>query len=84
MPGTAAEKLALFEWLKARDDFDGEGRAELAETERMPRAFAATALVVEEGIRGMINASCGATITSYVMIEPPCWQGSRNPHRADN
>ena len=23
----------------------------------------------EEGIRGMINATCGATITSYVMIE---------------
>ena len=25
--------------------------------------------LAEKGIRGMINASCGASITSYVMIE---------------
>jgi hypothetical protein len=25
--------------------------------------------LAEEGIRGMINATCGPTITSYVMIE---------------
>jgi hypothetical protein len=40
--GTAAEKLALFEKLKARGGFAGEDRAELLRVERMLRTFAAT------------------------------------------
>jgi hypothetical protein len=40
--GTAAEKLALFEKLKARGGFDGEDRRELVKVERMLRTFAAT------------------------------------------
>jgi len=42
MQGTAAEKLALFEKVKARGDFAGEDRAELLRVERMLRTFAAT------------------------------------------
>jgi hypothetical protein len=42
MQDTAAEKLALFEKLKARGGFDGEDRAELPKVERMLRTFAAT------------------------------------------
>jgi hypothetical protein len=42
MQGTAAEKLALFEKLKARGGFAGEDRAELLKVERMLRTFAAT------------------------------------------
>jgi len=42
MQGTAAEKLALFEKLKARGGFAGEDRAELRKVERMLRAAAAT------------------------------------------
>ena len=42
MQGTAAEKLALFEKLKARGGFAGENRAELLRVERMLRTFAAT------------------------------------------
>ena len=42
MQGTAAEKLALFEKLKARGRFAGEYRAELLKVERMLRTFAAT------------------------------------------
>src|SRR5215831_13479297 len=42
MQGTAAEKLALFEKLKARGGFDGEDRVELLKVERMLRTFAAT------------------------------------------
>ena len=42
MQGTAAEKLALFEKLKARGGFAGEDRAELLRVERMLRTFAAT------------------------------------------
>ncbi len=41
MQGTAAEKLALFEKLKARGGFAGEGRAELSKVENMLRTFAA-------------------------------------------
>jgi hypothetical protein len=40
--GTAAEKLALFEKLKARGGFADEDRAELLKVERMLRTFAAT------------------------------------------
>jgi hypothetical protein len=40
--GTAAEKLSLFEKLKARGAFAGEDRAELLRVERMLRTFAAT------------------------------------------
>jgi hypothetical protein len=39
--GTAAEKLALFEKLKARGGFAGEDRRELVRVERMLRTFAA-------------------------------------------
>ena len=42
MQGTAAEKLALFEKLKARGGFDGEDRRELQKFESMLRTFAAT------------------------------------------
>jgi hypothetical protein len=42
MQGTAAQKLALFEKLKARGGFDGEDRRELLTVERMLRTFAAT------------------------------------------
>jgi len=42
MQGTAAEKLALFEKLKARGGFAGEDRAELLRVERTLRTFAAT------------------------------------------
>jgi hypothetical protein len=42
MQGTAAEKLALFEKLKARGGFSSESRAELLRVERMLRTFAAT------------------------------------------
>ena len=42
MQGTAAEKLALFEKLKARGGFAGEDRAELLRVERILRTFAAT------------------------------------------
>jgi hypothetical protein len=42
MQGTAAEKLALFEKLKARGGFAGENRAELLKVARMLRTFAAT------------------------------------------
>jgi hypothetical protein len=42
MQGTAAEKLVLFEKLKARGGFSGENRAELLKVERMLRTFAAT------------------------------------------
>jgi len=42
MQGTAAEKLALFEKLKARGGFAGEDRAELLRVERMLQTFAAT------------------------------------------
>jgi hypothetical protein len=42
MQGTAAEKLALFEKLKARGGFDGEDRRELLKVERMLRTFAAS------------------------------------------
>jgi hypothetical protein len=42
MQGTAAEKLALFEKLKARGGFDGEDRRELLKVENMLRTFAAT------------------------------------------
>jgi hypothetical protein len=42
MQGTAAEKLALFEKLKARGVFAGENRAELLRVERMLRTIAAT------------------------------------------
>jgi len=40
--GSAAEKLALFEKLKARGGFDGEDRRELLKIENMLRTFAAT------------------------------------------
>jgi hypothetical protein len=46
MQGTAAQKLALFEKLKARGGFAGEDRAELGKIENMLRTFAAT----EKGI----------------------------------
>ena len=39
--GTAAQKLALFEKLKARGGFDGEDRRELVKAERMLRTLAA-------------------------------------------
>ena len=42
MQGTAAEKLALFEKLKARGGFAGEDRAELLKVENMLRTFATT------------------------------------------
>ena len=42
MQGTAAEKLVLFEKLKARGGFAGEDRAEILKVERMLRTFAAT------------------------------------------
>ena len=42
MQGTAQEKLALFEKLKARGGFDSEDRAELLKVENMLRTFAAT------------------------------------------
>jgi len=42
MQGTAAEKLGLFEKLKARGGFAGEDRAKLLKVERMLRTFAAT------------------------------------------
>jgi len=41
MQGTAAEKLVLFEKLKARGGFSAENRAELLRVERMLRTFAA-------------------------------------------
>ena len=42
MQGTAAERLALFEKLKARGGFADEDRAELLKVERMLRTFAET------------------------------------------
>jgi hypothetical protein len=42
MQGTAQEKLALFEKLKARGGFDEEDRAELLKVESMLRTLAAT------------------------------------------
>jgi hypothetical protein len=42
MQGTAAEKLVLFEKLKARGGFNGEDRTELRKVENMLRTFAAT------------------------------------------
>jgi len=42
MQGTAAEKLALLEKLKARGGFADEDRAEVLRVERMLRTFAAT------------------------------------------
>jgi hypothetical protein len=42
LQGTAAEKLALFEKLKAHGRFAGEDHAELPKVERMLRTFAAT------------------------------------------
>jgi hypothetical protein len=42
MQGTAAQKLELFEKLKARGGFDGEDRRELVKVENMLRTFAAT------------------------------------------
>jgi hypothetical protein len=42
MRGTAAEKLALFEKLKAACGFAGEDRRELLKVENMLRTFAAT------------------------------------------
>ena len=42
MQGTAAQKLALFEKLKARGGFAGTDHAELLGVERMLRTFAAT------------------------------------------
>ena len=42
MQGSAAEKLALFEKLKARGGFDGEDRLEVLKVEKMLRTFAAT------------------------------------------
>src|SRR5262249_11647617 len=41
MQGSASEKLALFEKLKARGGFDGEDRRELVKVENMRRTFAA-------------------------------------------
>jgi hypothetical protein len=41
MQGTAAQKLALFEKLKAAGGFDGEDRRELVKIENMLRTFAA-------------------------------------------
>ena len=41
MQGTAAEKLALFEKLKAAGGFANESAAELREVENMLRTFAA-------------------------------------------
>ena len=41
MQGTAAEKLALFQKLKARGGFAGADRAELLKIEQMLRTFAA-------------------------------------------
>jgi hypothetical protein len=41
MQGTAAQKLELFEKLKARGGFAGEDRRELVRVERMLRTFAA-------------------------------------------
>ena len=40
--GTGAEKLVLFEKLKAAGGFDGEDRRKLLTVERMLRTFAAT------------------------------------------
>jgi len=40
--GSAAEKLALLEKLKARGGFEAEGWAELLQVENMLRTFAAT------------------------------------------
>jgi hypothetical protein len=40
--GTAAEKLALFQKLKARGGFDGEDRRELLKVENILRTFAVT------------------------------------------
>ena len=42
MQGTAQEKLALFEKLKARGGFAGEDREELLKVEKMLRTFAVT------------------------------------------
>lgn len=42
MQGTAAERLAHVEKLRARGGFDGENRAQLLKVERMSRLFAAT------------------------------------------
>ena len=42
MEGTAAEKLAAFEKLRARGAFDGMDRRELLKIENMLRTFAAT------------------------------------------
>ena len=41
MQGTAAEKLALFEKLRALGGFDGEDQRALMKVERMLRTFAA-------------------------------------------
>jgi len=41
MQGTAAEKLAAFEKLRARGAFDGMDRRELLKIENMLRTFAA-------------------------------------------
>jgi hypothetical protein len=42
MQGSAQEKLALFETLKARGGFAGEDRREFLKVENMLRTFAAT------------------------------------------
>ena len=49
MQGTAAEKLALFEELKARGGFAGEDRGELLKVEIILRTLAAT----EQGSEGL-------------------------------
>ena len=41
MQGTAAEKLAAFEKLRATGAFDGMDRLELLKIENMPRTFSA-------------------------------------------
>jgi hypothetical protein len=49
MQGTAAEKLALFEKLKAAGGFANENRAELLRVENMLRTFAAMEKESERG-----------------------------------
>jgi hypothetical protein len=55
MQGTAAEKLALFEKLKARGGFAGQDRAELLRIERMLRTFAATEKLTVSGRSRSVN-----------------------------
>ena len=70
MQGTAAEKLALFEKLKARGGFDGEDRVELLKVERMLRTFAAKSTVSGRS-RPATSMACPGPVPSLALVLEP-------------